>query len=173
MCQNANQKFFSVLLALALLAFTVSQTLATESSDALLDNYRVLDWKDLVPEGWEPPLVSEAYDEVADSDVDEAAVVKELDQQLAALPGYIKPIVFEGNAVSEFLLVPFLPHQIRAHAHLEPNQMVYVYALEPVVLEKPFAPIWVVGAISIESVMTDEGPAAYRIVDAVTTDYEY
>lgn len=85
----------------------------------------------------------------------------------------MKPVIFEGNKVSEFLLVPFLPHQIRAHAHLEPNQMVYVFPLEPVVVEKPFEPIWIVGAMSLEPVMTDEGPVAYRMVEAVTTRYEY
>jgi hypothetical protein len=133
----------------------------------------VLEWKDLVPEGWEPPLVAAAFDEVSEVGVDESSVVQELDGQLAALPGYMKPVVFEGNQVSEFLLVPFLPHQMQAHTHLEPNQMVYVYALEPLVVEQPFEPIWVVGAISLELVVTDEGPAAYRMVDAVATEYEY
>ena len=70
-------------------------------------------------------------------------------------------------------MVPYLPHQITAHAHLDPNQMVYVYALKPVVVENPFEPIWIVGEISVEPVRTDEGPAAYRMVDAVTTRYEY
>ncbi len=146
---------------------------ASEPSETPHENYRVLEWQDLVPDGWEPPLVSRAYDEVSDASVDETSVVKDLDRQLAALPGYMKPVVYEGNQVSEFLLVPYLPHQIKAHAHLEPNQMVYVYALEPVVVEEPFDPIWVVGTVSLEAVMTDEGPAAYRIVDAVTTEYDY
>ena len=146
---------------------------AAEPEEAPHENYRVLDWKDLVPEGWESPLVSSAYDEVSENTVDEKSVVPDLDGQLAALPGYMKPVVFEGNAVTEFLLVPYLPHQVTAHAHLEPNQMVYVYAFEPVIVEQPYEPIWIVGAMSLEPVMTDEGPAAYRMVDAVTTDYEY
>jgi len=82
----------------------------SEPVEAPHQNYRVLEWKDLVPDGWEPPLVSRAYDEVSDDDVDETSVVKGLDRQLAALPGYMKPVVYEGNQVSEFLLVPFLPH---------------------------------------------------------------
>ncbi len=151
----------------------IAPVTAAESSKAPHENYRVLDWKDLVPDGWEPPLVSRAYDEVSDGDVDETSVVQGLDGQLAALPGYMKPVVYEGNQVSEFLLVPFLPHQTRTHAHLEPNQMVYVYAMEPVVVEQPFKPIWIVGTLSLEPVMTDEGPAAYRMVQAVTTEYEY
>jgi hypothetical protein len=146
---------------------------ASDPAEAPHEHYRVLDWQDLVPDGWEPPLVPRAYDEVSEADVDDTSVVEDLDGELAALPGYMKPVVYEGNKVSEFLLVPFLPHQIRAHAHLEPNQMVYVYAVEPVVVEQPFEPIWIVGAMSLEPVMTDEGPAAYRMVEAVTTSYEY
>lgn len=145
---------------------------ASEGAEAPHEHYRVLEWKDLVPEGWQPPLVATAFDEVTEA-VDEASVVKELDGQLAALPGYMKPVVFEGNRVSEFLLVPFLPHQTRAHAHLEPNQMVYVQALEPVVVEHPREPVWIVGSMSLAPVMTDEGPAAYRMIEAVTAAYEY
>ena len=155
------------------LAIGFAPVLASETSEAPHEHYRVLDWKDLVPDGWEPPLVSRAYDAVSDDHVDETSVVRDLDGQLAALPGYMKPVVYEGNEVSEFLLVPFLPHHTRAHAHLEPNQVVYVYALEPVTVEHPFDPIWIVGTISLEPVMTDEGPAAYRMVEAVTTEYEY
>jgi hypothetical protein len=161
-----------MLIVLLSLAGGHTRAVASEPSDAH-EQYRILQWEDLVPERWEPPLVARAYDEVSDADVDENSVVRNLDGKLSALPGYMKPVVYDGNKVSEFLLVPFLPHQIRAHAHLEPNQMVYVYALEPVVVEKPFEPIWIVGTLSLEPVMTDEGPAAYRMVEAVTTQYEY
>lgn len=150
-----------------------TSALADESPVRPQDNYRVLEWKDLIPEGWEPPLVTTAYNEVTAASVDQASVVQALDRQLVALPGYMKPVMFEGNRVSEFVLVPFLPHQLQAHAHLKPNQMVYVYPLEPLVVEQPFEPIWIVGALSLESVMTDEGPAGYRMIEAVTTPYEY
>ena len=157
-----------------LLAFVGGPTPATASEPSgAHEQYRVLQWEDLVPDGWEPPLVARAYDEVSNADVDENSVVRNLDGQVSALPGYMRPVVYEGNEVSEFLLVPFLPHQIRAHVHLESNQMVYVYALEPVVVEQPLEPIWIVGTLSLEPVMTDEGPAAYRMVEAVTTPYEY
>lgn len=166
-----SRRFWTPLVLFALVSGPVPAT-ASEPSEAH-ERYRVLQWEDLVPDGWEPPLVAKAYDEVSDANVDETSVVKNLDGQLSALPGYMKPIVYDGNEVSEFLLVPFLPHQIKAHAHLEPNQMVYVYTLEPVVVEQPFEPMWVVGTLSLEPVMTGEGPAAYRMIDAVTTEYEY
>ena len=166
-----SQRFWPALVLLAF-AFGPAPAMATEPS-AAHEQYRVLDWDDLVPDGWEPPLVPSAYDHVSATKVDESSVVKDLVGQLSALPGYMKPVVFDGNKVSEFLLVPFLPHQIRAHAHLESNQMVYVYALEPVIVEQPFEPIWIVGTMGLEPVMTDEGPAAYRMVEAVITEYEY
>ena len=135
--------------------------------------YRVLEWNHLVPEGWAPPLVPEPYDKAGIKSVDKASVVQELDQQLVALPGFMRPVVFAGNQVTEFLLVPFLPHHTRQHAHLDPNQMVYVKLLKPLQVNNPLAPLWVVGTITLQPVMTDEGPTAYRIADAVTTKYEY
>ena len=162
-------------LTLAVLALAAGPLFATASDtdEAAIDQYRVLTWQDLVPEGWEPPLVATAYDDEAAATVSPEAIVEDLDEQLAALPGYMKPVVFTGNEVTEFILVPFLPQHVTAHAHLDANQMVYVYAHEPVVVDNPNQPIWVVGSMTVDSVMTDEGPAAYRMVDAVTTEYEY
>ena len=90
------------LVALALVSGP-SPVMAAEPSEAPHEQYRVLAWKDLVPDGWEPPLVSRAYDEVSEADVDDTSVVNVLDGELAALPGYMKPVVYEGNEVSEFL----------------------------------------------------------------------
>jgi hypothetical protein len=162
-----NSALYAALISLA------APVMGSGESEEPHSQYRVLEWNELVPEGWEPPLVPEPYDEVGTSSIRKDSVAQELNQQLAALAGFMKPVVFEDNQVSEFLLVPFLPHHTAQHAHLDANQMVYVYLLEPVAVENPFAPIWVVGTITLEPVMTDEGPAAYRIVDAVTTEYEY
>ena len=167
-----NRKWTNTALCAALIIVAAPVAKSGES-EAPHEQYRVLEWEELVPEGWEPPLVPEPYDEISASSVDRDAVVAEFDHQLAALPGFMKSVVFEGDRVAEFLLVPFLPHHTRQHAHLDANQMVYVYLLEPVQVENPLAPLWVVGTITLESVMTDEGPAAYRIVNAVTTEYEY
>ncbi len=91
-------------LALLVLMAAIAQlpaVAADESAGTAHENYRVLNWADLVPEGWEPPLVPKAYDEVSGGAVDKTAVVSDLDEKLAALPGYMKPVVFEGNEVSE------------------------------------------------------------------------
>ena len=143
------------------------------SAEDISARYRMLEWKDLVPEGWEPPLIPPGHDKAETAEVDPAAKVSDLDKQLVTLPGYMKPVVFENNSVSEFLLVPFLPHQVTQHAHLDSNQMVYVSLLEPLQVENPLQPIWVVGTMTLNSVFTDEGAAAYSIVQAVTAEYEY
>ncbi len=134
---------------------------------------RTLDWHELVPADWEPPIIAMAHDEAAERDVDSNALVAELDQQQVRLPGYMKPVVFEERSVTEFLLVPFLPHQVKHHAHLDANQMVYVTLAEPLVVDKPFDPIWVSGTLLLQTVMTDEGPAGYRLSDAQTAEYTY
>jgi hypothetical protein len=50
---------------------------------------------------------------------------------------------------------------------------VHVNLLEPVQVDDPDDPVWVVGTMTLETVMTDDGLAAYRIGGAVTTRYEY
>lgn len=142
-----------------------------ESAD-ITENYRVLEWPDLVPDGWEPPLVAPAHDEVQTRGVDPASVVTGLANTLVALPGYLSPVVFEGNLVTEFLLVPMLPHHTRQHAHLESNQRVYIRLIEPLPVEEPLAPVWVVGKLTLDAVFTDSGFAAYSVIDALSTPYE-
>lgn len=163
------------LILFSLLVWLASATSVAAQSEqgAPAANYRVLEWQELVPEGWEPPLVPPAHNELAKQGVDPSSVVLELGQKLVTLPGYMRPVVFEGNVVSEFLLVPFLPHQIKQHAHLEPNQMVYVSLIEPVPVDNPLEPVWVVGTMTLDAVFTDEGLAAYSIGDALMTEYRY
>ena len=161
--------------ALACLLSLMSPLLAAaeDKTEDITANYRQLEWQDLVPEGWEPPLVPPAHDSAESAAVPAAAVVRELDNTAIYLPGFMKPLKFEGNVVSDFLLVPLLPHHTKQHAHLDANQMIYVSVLEPVAVDNPLQPIWVVGTLTVDTVMTEEGPAAYRIPDAVIADYEY
>ena len=149
----------------------------TVASRAEVDNiaaqYRMLEWSDLVPELWQEPLIPPGHDSDEALQVPAGAVVGSLDGVRVTLPGYIKTAKFDDTKVEALLLVPLLPHHTKQHAHLEANQKVYVTLIEPVAIEKPMAPIWVVGTLSIETMITEEGPAAYRIADAVITEYTY
>ena len=134
---------------------------------------RSLDWQELVPAGWEPPVIAPAYDKPTEQKVDKASLVKDLDGLQVMLPGFLRPVVFSNTIVSEFLLVPFLPHHMKQHAHLEPNQTVYVKLEEPVEITNPFSPMWVTGTLHLQTVATDEGPAGYTITDAGVSEYTY
>ena len=161
------------LLQLLITGVGLAGSLALANPPDPLSQYRVLDWPDLVPENWEPPLIPIAHDKVEKAGVDPESTVEGLDNTLITLPGFMKPIVFEGNSVSEFLLVPYLPHHIKQHAHLHANQRVYVSLLEPMEIENPMQPLWVIGTMSLEAVFTEDGMAAYSVADGVATEYEY
>ena len=118
-------------------------------------------------------MIAPAYDGPSKHLVDEESLVHALDGLRVKLPGFLRPVVFSDGSVTEFLLVPFLPHHISQHAHLEPNQMVYVVLDKPAAIDSPFDPIWVTGTISLQTVVTDEGPAGYKITSAEIRNYDY
>ncbi len=164
---RAAGRLMAAALVLAAMSVGLTQTAAGNPDVEM----RVLDWTDLVPAGWEAPIIAPAYDEDPANMVDEASRVPALDGQTVRLPGYIKPVVFEDRTVSEFLLVPFLPHHVKHHAHLESNQMVYVRLDRSIEVDNPFEPLWVTGTLRLEAVATDEGPAGYSLDGAQTQPY--
>jgi hypothetical protein len=137
-----------------------------------LSSARALDWRELVPDNWEPPIIAKAHDKAAEEAVTADALVQDLEGLQVCLPGFMKPTVFTGSTVSEFILVPYLPHHVKQHAHLEANQMVYVTLDIPVVVTTPFDPIWVTGTMRLQTVATDEGPTGYSLAAAETRPYE-
>ena len=180
--------FFALAVCVAMLIPVVVHAEVSAQDEDPLSHYQVLEWKDLVAEGWKRPLLL-SEEEVSSPSIDSSSLVPELDQKLVAIPGYMRPAVKEGQPqlvhdhdheqlsagtrVTEFVLVPFLPQNPCSHALWDPNQVVYVNLLEPVLVEDPENPVWVVGTITLDNIMTDDGLSAYRIVDAVTTNYEY
>ncbi len=167
---------FGLLGALLLVACLLSGiALATPQPPALIE----LDWKDLVPASWRPPIIQPDPSEHDAHVVDKASLVSELQNKSVKLPGFMVPIVFEENHVSEFLLVPFLEHHAKTpgdscrHIHHDANQMVYVSLAKSLAIEDPYQPLWVTGNIIIETVETDFGSSGYRIINAVTAEYVY
>jgi len=154
-------------LSIKMVSIMVACVFAVSISEAS----RQLEWSDLVPESWEPPIIAPAFDSELSEQVDPGSLVPELDNLVVSIPGYMKPIVFEGQLVSEFLLVPYLPHQVSHHSHLDANQRVYVSLVEGLLVENPFQPVWVMGTLSTDTMLTDEGPAGYKISGAEVAPY--
>ena len=136
--------------------------------------YRTLEWKELVPHDWQPPLILPAPPEDGSHPVVESAsLVQELHKKKISIAGFMVPIKFESNVVSEFLLVPFLEQHVQGHVHHDSNQMVYVYLKEPKAIQNPYTPVLVHGELKVRSVDTDEGPTGYVIEQALLEDYTY
>lgn len=155
--------------ALILVCLLSGITFAAQKSDTNTE----LDWKDLVPTNWHPPIIQPDPSKHDAHIVDKASLVSALQNKKVKLPGYMKPIVFEQNRVTEFLLVPFLEHHVKQHIHHDANQMVYVSLANPLTVINPYQPLWVIGEIVLESVETDDGPSGYKIINGVTAQYLY
>lgn len=135
------------------------------------EEYLVIDWKDLVPTSWRRPLIDPAPTE--HYHVDTKSLVLKLDKQNIKLAGYMLPIKFTSNVVSEFILMPYLKHHVKAHVHHEPNQMIYVKLSQPLEVTSPYLPIWVSGQLLLKSVDTPEGHTGYTLKTAATEEYLY
>lgn len=73
-----------------------------------------------------------------------------LDGKTIRMPGYLLPLEFDGDAVTEFLLVPY----VGACIHVPPpppNQMVFVTSSIKVEVDELYAPIWIEGTLRAQS----------------------
>ncbi len=164
------------------LAAAVSVALLTSASFAwgAQDGARELNWDDLIPVGWDPLTVFEAFEDEALQDLSDdsdqamalleayresarsAPVVAELDGERIRIPGYIVPLDFDHLAISEFLLVPYYG----ACIHVPPppaNQIVHVTTDEAYPMTEAFRPIWVTGVMTTQAYNHEVGDAGYSI----------
>jgi len=71
-----------------------------------------------------------------------------LNGKLVRMPGYLFPVEFQGNRVTEFLLVPWVGACIHTPPP-PPNQIVYVKADKPYEIKRTFDAVWVTGRMSV------------------------
>ncbi|MEM8799140.1 MAG: DUF3299 domain-containing protein [Pseudomonadota bacterium] len=156
--------------------FTILLFLGTAAADDT--TYRTLQWQALMPEGeWERVqeemrLFFENQNGAAiaeGSSLDEARqfgsyrVVEALNDQKVRLPGFIVPLEYTADRmVSEFLLVPYFGACLHSPPP-PPNQIVFVDAAEPIVLESLWKPIWTQGTLVTEKKLNGLGDAAYTL----------
>ena len=93
-----------------------------------------------------------------------------LDGRLVRIPGYATPVGFDGEDVTEFLLVPFLG----ACVHVPPpaaNQIVYVKDAKGLRVEQLWEPIWLTGQLRAMSVPTVLADVGYSLTDGQVEPY--
>ena len=161
-------------LALAL-AFGSGTANAAEDDAAAGDPAREITWDDLLPEGWVPPSFS--VDHFFDATPAQAAsvdapVVAALNGERVRLPGYLVPLVLEGEKLKDFLMVPYFGACIHVPPP-PPNQIVFVSLEEAVFVEDPYGPHWVTGVMSTSAAQTELADAAYTLAGEVVEVFNW
>lgn len=152
--------------------------------------YEIIEWDDLrVPGFAEDELYArytERLDEISD-DAEEvnriyaemqtelesagAEVNAELDGSQIQLAGFVAPLSYEGDAITEFLLVPYFGACIHVPPP-PPNQTILVALDEGMSLDDSFGAIWVTGTLAVSKAETDLATASYAITGATSIVYD-
>ncbi|MEP1209939.1 MAG: DUF3299 domain-containing protein [Rhizobiaceae bacterium] len=99
-----------------------------------------------------------------------ARLVGKLNGKKVRIPGYVTPVGFDGEDVTQFLLVPFLG----ACIHVPPppaNQIIYVKNAKGLKLEQIWEPVWITGILETKSVSTVLADVGYSMAQAVVEPF--
>jgi hypothetical protein len=151
--------------------------------------YQEILWDALVPADFTPQAIMSKYeDQLAQfedsspeafdiytqmqEEFNNAPVNKLLDGELVRLPGFIAPLEYTDELITEFLLVPYFG----ACIHVPPppaNQTVLVRTAEGhgIKPEDAYYPFWVMGAMAAEGATTELAEAGYYIENALVELY--
>lgn len=101
-----------------------------------------------------------------------APVNEALNETLIRLPGFIAPLEYTEDLITEFLLVPYFG----ACIHVPPppaNQTVLVKTAEGqgIKFEDSYQPFWIIGKITTQGATTELAQAGFYMEDAITEPY--
>ncbi|MTW22942.1 DUF3299 domain-containing protein [Allochromatium palmeri] len=153
---------------------------------AAREGFEVLDWDDLLPPDWQPEALLEELEveNIPDDDPRAVAIMEQIMELWNAAPtvpllagrrisltGFLVPLDFESDVLSEFLLIPYYGGCI----HVPPppaNQTIHVVMPEGQSHRAGvFDVVRVSGTLRIESYRHEIAVAAYRI-DAEYVEHE-
>lgn len=148
--------------------------------------FKEVEWDDLIPPEWrvDPELI-ELYqtEKIGDDDprIIEARRRLEapnqpanpaLDGQRIKIPGYVLPLDFTDEKLTEFLLLPY--HGACIHVPPPPtNQTVFVKTdKEGVSIRGMFSTVWISGVLKIETMESELAEAGYTLYAEKVEPYE-
>ena len=146
---------------------------------ARANTWQEITWDDLVPPGV-------PYSEViGEGEVDEANDVwkpifdengvklnDSLDGKRIKMPGYITPLEFTSDGMTEFLLVPYLGACIHVPPP-PPNQIVFVDTATPWPGDDIWDAIWIYGTLTTQMRTTDLAEIGYHLAAEKIEIYEW
>ena len=95
----------------------------------------------------------------------------QLDGRQVRIAGYITPVGFDGEDVTEFLFVPFLG----ACIHVPPpdaNQIIHVTDAKGVTVDGMWEPAWLTGTLKVKPSATVLADVGYRMEGGVITTWD-
>jgi hypothetical protein len=169
---------------------------ASESTESQVANdypagYDELTWEDLVPAGFSDDDIFARYEDrlaaledgspEADAIYAEMqaeynsldSVKEELDGAKVNLAGFISPLNYQDEIVTEFLLVPYFGACI--HVPAPPGNQTVLVTLDEsdgIPIDDTWDAIWVAGTMSVDTNVTEIGTASYTLTDATTGIYD-
>ena len=147
--------------------------------------YREVKWDDLISPSWNPEAIIKSLNlgMMMDGDPRANAALEKLRQEWdnapgnptldgaeVRIPGFVVPLEREGNALREFLLVPYFG----ACIHVPPppaNQIVHVVSPKPIPNTATMDAVWVSGKLGLVPSKTLMGSASYRLQAAAVEPY--
>jgi len=157
--------------------YGIGERLPSASGGPSQDGYKEIDWEALIPQDWDPkkalvgldlsklddndPRANEALARLRNSWA-EAPVAESMNNARIRIAGFVVPLEFVGDKVTEFLLVPYFG----ACIHLPPpppNQIIHVFASKPLTRKQATRPVWVSGMLTTTRSNTEFGSAGYRL----------
>ena len=150
--------------------------------------FKTIEWNDLIPEedlnvlmnppGYIDDLEDTAFDDDISAqltiNVDSAAndryqqalvstnIIEEMNGLSVRIPGFVVPVEFDEESITEFFLVPYFGACIHSPPP-PPNQIIYVHAPKGLKLDTLYDPFWVSGELSTSLVENYMATAAYSL----------
>ncbi|MGS0742528.1 DUF3299 domain-containing protein [Glaciimonas sp. GG7] len=140
--------------------------------------YQEIQWEQLAPASWDPmkPFKGIDFSKLEDDDPRAQAALEKakeywkdapinsaMDGKPIKIPGFVVSLDREGEALKEFLLVPYFGGCI----HVPPppaNQIIHVNSIKPIKGVRTMDAVWISGVLKVTPSSTDMGDAGYALV---------
>ena len=156
-----------------------------KASGKVVDGYREIAWESLIPKDWDPmaPFKGLKLDQMDDNDPradvalwkakkywKDAPVDTSMEGATVRLPGFVVSLDREGEALKEFLLVPYFG----ACIHVPPppaNQIIHVRSSKAVKNVRTMDAVWISGVLKVERSDSSMGAAGYSMTAVKVEPY--